>query len=77
MKNWIAYLKIDWNAVAEYKNLFMLKEMVILTFHIIGVSTDYPKADKNENSLHNSEIYIFAPNILNYQRESPKTCCHS
>lgn len=32
----------------------MLKEMVSLTLHMIGASTDYLEADKNEKSLHNS-----------------------
>lgn len=41
----------------------MLKETISLTLYIIGVSTDYLKADKNENSPHNPEIYIFVPEL--------------
>lgn len=33
---------------------FMLKEMVCLTLHVIGVSADYLKAHISEKSLHNS-----------------------
>lgn len=35
----MAYLKRDRNAAAEYKDYFMLGEMVSLTLNVIGVST--------------------------------------
>lgn len=53
----MAYLKMDRNAAAEYKDYLVLGEMVSLNFKCDSCF-NYLKADINEKLSHNSYIFI-------------------